>query len=57
MTNLRFRALESSTHRSPVKAVSPGKKVSDYFASNVFTQETMQKYLPKDVFRSVMAAI
>ncbi|MBK5284762.1 MAG: glutamine synthetase III, partial [Bacteroidia bacterium] len=57
MSNLRFRAIESSITRTPVKSTPPGKKVSDYFASNVFTRETMQKYLPKDVFRSVMEAI
>ena len=57
MSNLRFSALAISTQRSPVKSVSPGKKVSDYFACNVFTRENMQKYLPKDVFRSVMEAI
>jgi glutamine synthetase len=57
MSNLRFRALESSINRSPVKSVAPGKKVSDYFASNVFTRENMQKYLPKDAYRSVMEAI
>ncbi|HLG36005.1 MAG TPA: glutamine synthetase III [Bacteroidia bacterium] len=57
MSNIRFRALESSSTRTPVKSVPPGKKVSDYFACNVFTRENMQKYLPKDVFRSVMEAI
>lgn len=55
--NLRFRALESSINRTPIKSVPPGKKVSDYFACNVFTRENMQKYLPKDAFRSVIEAI
>lgn len=57
MSNIRFRALEHTVSRQPVKVVPPSTKVSDYFGMNVFNKDAMHKYLPKDAFQAVMAAI
>lgn len=57
MNNVRVRALETSNGRTPVKVSSPSEKISDYYGSNVFNKDAMQKYLPKDAFKAVMAAI
>lgn len=35
---------------------SKSKKISDYFAENVFTEEAMKSYLSEDAFQSVMSA-
>ena len=57
MTKLRFRALESSSNRQPVKVTPPSSKVSDYYGTNVFNKDAMTKFLPRDAFKAVMAAI
>src|SRR5690242_9797594 len=57
MAYFRFKAIENSVNRTPVKSASNGNKVSDYFATHVFSRDTMQKYLPKEVYRSVVEAI
>ena len=54
---MRFRALEQTVNRQPVKVVPPSNKVSDYFGMNVFNKEAMHKFLPKDAYAAVMAAI
>ncbi|MFI5219676.1 MAG: glutamine synthetase III, partial [Bacteroidia bacterium] len=35
----------------------PSPKISDYFGSNVFSKDTMQKFLSKEVFKEVSSAI
>jgi len=57
MTSLRFRAVEVSQGRSPIKITPPSGKVSDYFGSNVFNKEAMQKFLNREAYKAVMAAI
>ncbi len=57
MSNLRFRALEHTVNRQPVKVTPPSNKVSDYFGMNVFNKDTMHKFLPREAFNAVMAAI
>ena len=57
MNNVRVRALETSNGRTPVKVTSPSEKISDYYGSNVFNKDAMQKYLPKEAFKAVIAAI
>ena len=57
MTNIRFRALEVAQSRPSVKVTPPSSKISDYFGSNVFNKESMQKYLQRDAYKAVMAAI
>ena len=57
MSFIRFRALETRVARQPVKVTPPSSKVSDYFGMNVFNKEAMQKFLPKEAYKSVIAAI
>ena len=57
MATLRFKALGDALKRKPVQVTPPGDKISDYYGMYVFDREKMEKYLPKDAFRSVVAAI
>ena len=57
MSNFRFKVLESLLNRPPVKVTAPGNNISDYFGSNVFDKDTMQKFLSKEPYNSVIAAI
>ncbi len=57
MSNVRFRALESLNSRPPVKVEAPSNKISDYFGINVFNNEAMLKFLPKNAYKAVIAAI
>ncbi len=57
MSNLRFKVLESLMNRPSIKVVPPGDNISDYFGSNVFDKDTMQKFLSKEPYSSVIAAI
>ncbi|MBN1417079.1 MAG: glutamine synthetase III [Bacteroidales bacterium] len=57
MAILRFRALEESMHRVPVKYEAPSNLISDYFGMNVFDKKKMQKYLSAEAFEHVMEAI
>ncbi len=57
MSNIRFRALEHTVNHQPVKVTPPSNKVSDYFGMNVFNKDAMHKFLPKDAYNAVMAAI
>ena len=57
MATLRFKALGDALKRKPVQVNSPGEKISDYYGMYVFDRDKMEKYLPKDAFKSVVAAI
>jgi glutamine synthetase len=57
MPILRFRALDISASQIPQAVTAPSAKISDYFGQNVFTIDTMQKFLSKEVFKEVKAAI
>jgi glutamine synthetase len=57
MSNIRFRALQSALDRQPVPVNPPSVKISDFFGSNVFNKDAMQKHLPKEAFRAVLAAV
>jgi len=57
MSSIRFRALETSLNRQPVKVTPPSSKVSDYYGVNVFNREAMQKFLQRDAYKAVIAAI
>lgn len=57
MSNIRFRALETTLGRVPVKVNPPSGKISDFYGINVFNREAMQKFLPRDAYKAVMAAI
>ena len=57
MSTFRFKALEDVLERQAKYVEFPSEKASEYYATNVFTQETMQEYLPKEAYKSVMASI
>ena len=57
MSLFRFKALEDVLARKPKEVVFPSDKVSDYYATNVFTQEKMRAYLPEEAYKSVIASI
>lgn len=57
MATLRFKALEEAMNRKPVLADSPKVKTSDYYGINVFDRPTMHKYLSKEAYQAVIAAV
>jgi glutamine synthetase len=57
MSSLRFRALELALDRTPVRVTPPSTKISDFFGYNVFSKDAMQKHLPREAYKAVMAAI
>lgn len=57
MSTFRFKALEDVLERKPKHVEFPSDRASNYYATNVFTEETMQEYLPKEAYKSVMNAI
>lgn len=54
---LRFNALNDVLKRTPKQVNYPTDKVSEFYATNVFTQEKMREFLPKEAYQSVMASI
>lgn len=57
MAQERFEALRLVNSRTPVEVKLPGDKVSDYFASQVFTWREMREFLPKDVYASLRNSV
>jgi glutamine synthetase len=57
MSSIRFRAVETAQSRHSVKVAPPSGKVSEYFGINVFNKEAMQKFLQRDAYKAVIAAI
>ncbi len=56
MSTLRFHALKQSLDRSPTKVAKESKR-SEIFGANVFGFKTMQQFLTKEAFNSLMRAI
>ena len=57
MSTFRFKALGDVLARQPKQVEYPSDRVSNYYATNVFTQEIMREYLPREAYKSVMASI
>ncbi|MBP7731896.1 MAG: glutamine synthetase III [Bacteroidales bacterium] len=57
MAELRFNALKEVSIRKPVELDTPGINISDMFATNVFDLPKMEKYLPREAFKSVKTSI
>ena len=53
MATLRFSAIQELFSRQPKEVVLPSNKVTDYYAENVFTKETMRQYLSKNAYAAV----
>ena len=56
MSTLRFHALKQSLDRIPT-TVAKETKQSEIFGAHVFGFKTMQQFLTKDAFKSLMRAI
>jgi glutamine synthetase len=56
MTSLRFNAIKNINAKVDVNP-DLGERVSAYYGQNMFTDETMQQFLPGDVYKSVKQAI
>ncbi|HRC67953.1 MAG TPA: glutamine synthetase III, partial [Bacteroidales bacterium] len=52
-----FNALKEVSIRKPVELDTPGINISDMFATNVFDLPKMEKYLPREAFKSVKTSI
>ncbi len=57
MSTFRFKALEDVLERKPKQVEFPSDRASNYYATNVFTQEVMREYLPSEAYKSVMGSI
>ena len=57
MSSIRFKALQEAISRQPVDVELPSNKVSEFFGTNVFSYEVMQKYLSEGVLKTLKAAI
>ncbi|TVR76386.1 MAG: glutamine synthetase type III [Chitinophagaceae bacterium] len=57
MSNPRFSAISKIADRNPVTVKIPSERISDYFGSNVFDDESMRKFMPEDVYKSVKSSI
>jgi glutamine synthetase len=57
MAIIRFKALEESLNRKPVKYDAPSTLISDYFGMNVFNKKKMQKYLSVEAYEHIVEAI
>lgn len=53
MSHLRFRALELATERKTLRSKPIEASVADYFATSVFTRETMRRYLSREVYKKL----
>ncbi len=57
MANPRFKALETIQSRIPIEPIDHPNRLSEIFASNVFTLEVMRQYLPGEVYKKVVDTI
>ncbi len=57
MSTIRFKALEKSMDRKPVKVKEETTRRSELFESNVFNDESMLQAMTKEAYRSVQDAI
>jgi len=57
MSIFRFKALEDVLSREPIKVDYSSQRASNYFATNVFSQEVMREYLPSAAYKSLIACI
>lgn len=57
MAAIRFAALQEVLNRTPFYVDPPSDKISEYFGICVFNKPKMQKYLPKEAYKSLMASI
>ena len=54
MNNLRFQVVEEAFKKHPVEVKVPKERASEYFGKYVFNKEKMYRYLPKDVYDTMV---
>ncbi|MCJ8211846.1 glutamine synthetase III [Mucilaginibacter sp. RS28] len=57
MSNIRFKALETVLTRTIPEVKTPGAKISDYFAANVFDKKKMREYLSSEAYQNIINSI
>ena len=57
MDNSRKSSVKIATQRKKINVKLPNKRISEYYAENVFTESTMKKYLSEDAFYGIQHAI
>ena len=57
MSNFRSSHIFEAYNRKPLEVTIPQPKISDFFASNVFTKEVMKKYLEENIYNEVLHSI
>ncbi len=57
MPILRFRTLDKTMDRKPIKVKEVSAKRSDLFGINVFNNDAMRQTMTKEAFKSVQAAV
>ncbi len=57
MSHLRFREVEVAFNREPVAVEIPKEAPSAYYGKHVFNRTTMYKYLPRETYQALTAAI
>lgn len=53
----RFQAVEQANSRPSIDVKLPSNKISDYFATSVFTTDAMRQYISKEAYDSVLLSI
>ena len=57
MNNLRFQVVEEAFKKHPVEVKVPKERASEYFDKYVFNKEKMYRYLPKNVYDTMVDVI
>jgi glutamine synthetase len=57
MSRIRIQALQSFAQRQKISLKHIDEKISDYFASDVFTQEILQSYLSRTAYTTFLTCI
>ena len=57
MTNERFDAVVTASHKKPVEVIAPVERPSEYFGKKVFNRAKMYKYLPADIYQKLIDVI
>ena len=55
--NLRFQVVEEAFKKHPVEVKVPKERASEYFGKYVFNKEKMYRYLPKNVYDTMVDVI
>ena len=57
MSISRFNAVEKASNRKATEACTPKRNVSEYYGENVFNRKAMRKFLSKETYEALTAAI